>query len=62
MLDTILLVVIVVQGFAVWWYEWQVWKIHAERANERAEWRAQKRKQQLSKAGKPVEPTNTVLP
>ena len=45
--ENLFLLVIVVQGFAVWVYEYRVWKIHADRAAERKTWRQAKQKQAL---------------
>ena len=49
MFDAIALWVIVIQGFFVIFYEYEVWKIHKDRSAERAKWREDKRKQALKK-------------
>ena len=45
--DLLFLLVIIVQGFAVWYFEWKVYEMHRDRFNERAKWRAAKQKAQL---------------
>lgn len=47
--ENLMLLIIVVQGFAVWFFEWQVYKIHKDRSEERAKWRQAKQKQKLKK-------------
>ena len=41
------LAILVLQGFAVTWYEYRVYAMHADRFEERKQWREQKRKSQL---------------
>jgi hypothetical protein len=41
------LLILVLQGFAVCWWEYKVYVLHNERFRERAKWREQKRKTQL---------------
>jgi uncharacterized membrane protein len=45
MVDTILLILITIQGFFVMYFEWSVWAMNKHRFEERAEWRQAKRKQ-----------------
>lgn len=54
MWETILLWVIVIQGFFVMYFEWAVWKMNKDRFEERKAWRLAKQKSQLKK----VEATN----
>ncbi len=49
MWESIALWVIVVQGFFIMFYEYDVWKMNKHRFEERAQCREQKRKQQLKK-------------
>jgi len=56
MWEDIALWVIVIQGFFVMYFEYDVWRIHRHRFEERAAWREQKRKQAVSKAIKTVPP------
>jgi hypothetical protein len=53
--DDIMLLIIVVQGFGVWYLEYKVYKIHDDRSSERARWRESKRKQQERKIISPSE-------
>ena len=48
--DAIALWIIVVQGFFIMFYEYDVWRMNKERFKERAVWREQKRKQTVKKA------------
>jgi len=48
-MDAIALWIIVVQGFFVMFYEYDVWRMNKHRFEERAEWRQQKRKQATKK-------------
>jgi hypothetical protein len=41
------LIVIVAQGFLVCFFEWDVWRIHRERFQERKKWRLAKQKQKV---------------
>lgn len=52
-IETILFVVIVVQGEYIRFYEREVHRIQSEREAERKLWREQKRKQAVKKADKP---------
>ena len=45
MWDSVALWVIVLQGFAVCWFEYDVWRMNKDRYEERAIWRKQKQKQ-----------------
>ena len=45
--EIVLLIWIVVQGEFVRFYEREVWRMNAERFDERKKWREQKRSQQL---------------
>lgn len=56
-IDLALLAIIVVQGEFVRYYEREVYRIHAERAAERAAWREQKRRQATKKAESAVAPS-----
>jgi hypothetical protein len=49
MLDSVLLVVLVAQGFFVLFYEYDVWRMNRERYTERRQWRLSKQKAQLKK-------------
>lgn len=49
MSETIALWIIVIQGFFVMFYEYEVWKMNKERFQERAKWREEKRKQAIKK-------------
>lgn len=48
-LDVLLLLWIVVQGQAVWYYERETFRMNRERFEERSKWREQKRQQLLKK-------------
>jgi len=52
-LEILLLVVVVWQGEWVRYYERRVFEMNAERYTERAEWRKQKRSQQLKRETEP---------
>jgi hypothetical protein len=52
MWEDIALWVIVIQGFFVMYFEYDVWRIKRARENERALWREQKRKQAVAKVSK----------
>ena len=43
--DSIALWIIVLQGFAVCWFEYDVWRMNKDRYEERDIWRKQKQKQ-----------------
>ena len=43
------LIVIVAQGFLVCFFEWDVWRIHRERFQERKKWRLAKQKHAVRK-------------
>jgi hypothetical protein len=60
--DNIMLLVIVVQGFGVWWLEYKVYKIHSDRSDERARWRESKRKAAERKIVSPSEAVNGPVP
>lgn len=45
MWDSIALWIIVLQGFLVCYFEYDVWRMNKHRFEERATWREQKRKQ-----------------
>ena len=47
--EDICLLVLVLQGFVVTWYEYRVYKIHNDRFKERKQWRAAKEKAKLKK-------------
>jgi hypothetical protein len=47
--EDIALWVIVIQGFFVMYFEWDVWRMNRHRFQERASWREQKRKQVTKK-------------
>lgn len=49
--DAIALWIIVIQGFFIMYYEFDVWRMNRHRFEERAEWRQAKRKQQSKKVG-----------
>jgi hypothetical protein len=49
MWDSIALWIIVLQGFFVVWFEYDVWRMNKDRFKERASWREQKRKQAAKK-------------
>lgn len=51
--ENILLWIIVVQGFFVMYFEFDVWRMNRHRFVERANWREAKRKQSAKKAEKP---------
>jgi hypothetical protein len=55
-IEIFLLVIVVVQGEYVRYYEKEVHRIHSTREKERADWREQKRKQTTAKATKPSTP------
>jgi hypothetical protein len=44
--------IIILQGFAVMYFEFDVWRMNRHRFEERAAWREQKRKQATKKAEK----------
>lgn len=48
-METFLLVVITLQGFAAVYFEYEVWKMARDRYLERAKWREAKRLQQLKR-------------
>lgn len=50
MREEIALWIIVVQGFFVMYFEYDLWRMNRHRFEERAQWREQKRKQALKKA------------
>ena len=50
MWDALALWVIVIQGFFVMYFEYDVWRMNKHRFDERAEWRQAKRKQAVKKA------------
>ena len=56
MWDALALWVIVIQGFFVMYFEYDVWRMNKHRFDERAEWRQAKRKQ----ATKKVEASTTI--
>jgi hypothetical protein len=45
MQEIILLWIIAIQGFAVCYFEYDVWRMNKDRYQERAAWRKQKQKQ-----------------
>ncbi len=47
--DSIALWIIVLQGFAVCYFEWSVWAMNKDRFEERKAWRLAKQKTQLKK-------------
>jgi hypothetical protein len=47
--EDIALWIIVIQGFFVMFYEFDVWRMNKHRFEERAQWREAKRKQQAKK-------------
>ena len=49
MWENIALYLIVIQGFFVMYYEYDVWRMNKHRFEERAAWREAKRKQQAKK-------------
>ena len=49
MWDSIALWIIVLQGFFVAWFEYDVWRMNKDRFEERAAWRKQKQKQSAKK-------------
>lgn len=48
-MESLLLVVITLQGFVTLWFESEVWKMTRHRFDERAKWREEKRRQALKK-------------
>ena len=50
LIEVFLLLLVVVQGESIRFYERGVYRIHAEREKERREWREQKRKQAVKKS------------
>lgn len=50
--EDFLLWLIVVQGFFVMYFEYDVWRMSRHRFKERADWRDQKRKQTVKKSEK----------
>lgn len=48
-IDVLLLVLIVLQGEAIRYYEKEVWRMNAERFDERKKWRLEKQEQQRKK-------------
>ena len=50
MWDALALWIIVIQGFFVMYFEYDVWRMNKHRFDERAEWRQAKRKQSIKKA------------
>lgn len=48
--EDIALWVIVIQGFFVMYFEYDVWRMNRHRFAERANWREQKRKQAVKKS------------
>lgn len=48
--EDIALWIIVVQGFFVMFYEYDVWRMNRDRFEERKQWRDAKRKQQTKKS------------
>ena len=44
-----MLLLIVIQGFGVWYLEYRVYRIHNDRFKERKQWRAAKEKAKLKK-------------
>ena len=48
--DSIALWIIVLQGFLVAYFEYDVWRMNKHRFEERASWREQKRKQAAKKS------------
>ena len=60
MSETIALWIIVLQGFFIMFYEFDVWRMNKHRFEERATWREQKRKQTTKKAeSSTTTPTST---
>ncbi len=53
-----MLLIIVAQGFAIGYWEFDVWRIHRERFTERKKWREAKQKQAVRKADKSVQIIN----
>ncbi len=53
MREEIALWIIVIQGFFVMYFEYDVWRMNRHRFEERASWREAKRKQAVKKADKP---------
>ena len=45
--EMVCLFILVVQGFAVCWWEYGVWKLHHDRHEERTKWRVAKQKAKL---------------
>ena len=57
MMENVALWVIVLQGFFVMFYEYDVWRMNKHRFEERAAWREQKRKSTIKKNEAKIEPT-----
>jgi hypothetical protein len=53
--EDVALWIIVIQGFFVMFYEYDVWRMNRHRFEERAGWREQKRKQTVKKTEAPKE-------
>lgn len=53
--DDVALWIIVIQGFFVMYFEYDVWRMNRHRFQERAGWREQKRKQAVKKSEAPKE-------
>ena len=56
-----MLLLIVIQGFGVWYLEYRVYRIHNERFKERAAWRKAKQKSTLRKSGQEINTISETL-
>jgi hypothetical protein len=59
MMENVALWVIVLQGFFVMFYEYDVWRMNKHRFEERALWREQKRKSAVKKQEAKSEPAGS---
>jgi hypothetical protein len=55
MLDSIALWIIVLQGFGICWFEYDVWRMNRDRFLERKQWRLAKQSQKLKKLSQETE-------
>ena len=58
--EDICLLVLVLQGFLICWFEYRVYFLHNERFKERAAWRKSKQKSTLRKSGQEITTTSEI--
>ena len=59
--EDICLLVLVLQGFLICWFEYRVYFLHNERFKERAAWRKSKQKSTLRKSGQEINTISETL-